>query len=109
MFRPLYWTSLATFGIRVTYVNEEYTAILVTKEIVKNNALYLSVNVFPSTKVLIRHFRNQKETGTSLFLFFGNNFWECYWGHGKNLANSNLVPRSHSVLHVGDLGTRFGQ
>ena len=77
MFRPLYWTSPATSCIRVAYVNEEYTAILVTKEIVKINALYLSVNVFPSTKVLIRRFRNQKETGTSLF-FFGNNFWDCY-------------------------------
>ena len=77
MFRPLYWTSPATSSIRVAYVNEEYTAILVTKEIVKINALYLSVNVFPSTKVLIRRFRNQKETGTSLF-FFGNNFWDCY-------------------------------
>ena len=48
--------------------NGEYTAILVTKEVVKNNALYLSVGVFPSIKLLIRHFRSQKETGTSFFL-----------------------------------------
>ena len=61
-------TSPATSCIRVAYyVNDEYTDILVTRENVKKNALYLSVSVFPSTKVLIRHFRNQKETGTSLF------------------------------------------
>ena len=35
MFRPLYWTSSATSCIRVAYVNEEYTAILVTREDVK--------------------------------------------------------------------------
>ena len=42
-----------------------------SRPLVKHNALYLSVNVFPSTKVLIRHFRNEKDTGT---FFFGNNF-----------------------------------
>ena len=48
--------------------NGEYTAILVMKEVVKNNELYLSVSVFPSINLLTRHFRNQKETGTSFFL-----------------------------------------
>ena len=57
--------------------NGEYTDILVTKEVVKKNALYLSVGVFSSIKLLIRHFRNhgQKETGT---IFLGNNFRDCY-------------------------------
>ena len=66
--------------------NGEYTAISVTKEVVKNNELYLSVSIFPSINLLTRHFRNQKETGTSFF--FGQQLPGLLLRTGKNLANS---------------------
>ena len=43
------------------------------------------------------------------FFFFVAKLLGLLLRTGKNLSNGNLVPRSHSVLHVGDLGTRLGQ
>ena len=55
--------------------NGEYTAILITKEVVKNNALYLSVSVFSSIKLLkFATLETRKKMGR---FFFGNNFRDC--------------------------------
>ena len=55
--------------------NGKYTAILITKEVVKNNALYLIVSVFSSIKLLkFASLETRKKMGR---VFFGNNFRDC--------------------------------